>query len=101
MIDPNETQGTDTIPAGYTYFGQFVDHDLTHDTTRLEDSSPDVASISNGRTPHLNLEHLYRGGPRVMAELYETGADPVSAKFRIDLTEAALPGPPPARLLDG
>jgi hypothetical protein len=23
----------DLIPAGYVYFGQFVDHDMTHDTT--------------------------------------------------------------------
>lgn len=101
MIDPKETQGSDTIPAGYTYFGQFIDHDMTHDMTRLEDSSADVASISNYRTPHLDLEHLYCGGPQVLPELYEDGADPDSAKFRIDLTEEALPGPPPARFLNG
>jgi hypothetical protein len=69
--------------------------------TRLKDSCPNVTSISNGRTPHLDLEHLYRGGPQLLPELYEAGGDPDSAKFRIDLTEAALPGPPPARLLEG
>jgi hypothetical protein len=101
MIDPNETEGSDTIPAGYTYFGQFIDHDLTHDITRLEHSSANLASICNYRTPHLDLEHLYCGGPRVSPELYEDAADPDSAQFRIDLTEEALPAPPPARPLEG
>jgi hypothetical protein len=101
MIDPHETEGRHTISAGYTYFGQFVDHDLTHDRTRLEDSSAEVSLISNYRTPHLDLEHLYCGGPQLSPELYEAGADPDLAQFRIDLTEEALPAPPPALPLAG
>lgn len=34
MGDPGRDTGPDsTIPAGYTYFGQFVDHDITFDTS--------------------------------------------------------------------
>ena len=31
-----EREGTLTPRVGYTYFGQFVGHDLTHDSTPLE-----------------------------------------------------------------
>ena len=45
------------IPAMYTYFGQFVDHDLTFDN-RPDDlvtpKRPD--ELVNGRTPQLDLE---------------------------------------------
>ncbi|HET9558498.1 MAG TPA: hypothetical protein VFS70_15265, partial [Actinomycetota bacterium] len=29
MVDPGAATGDSTIPAIYTYFGQFVDHDIT------------------------------------------------------------------------
>jgi hypothetical protein len=43
--------GTGTIPAGYTYLGQFVDHDLTMDRTDVM-LGTDVAPIDllQGRT---------------------------------------------------
>ncbi len=51
------------IPAGYTYFGQFVDHDLTWDPTPLADANPEVGRIINQRTPRLDLDHIYGDGP--------------------------------------
>jgi hypothetical protein len=48
------------IAAGYTYFGQFIDHDLTRDKTRFEEVwnlVPD--EITNWQTPQLDLSHLY------------------------------------------
>jgi heme peroxidase len=60
------------IQAGYTYFGQFVDHDLTNDVTSLGDvASPEQLEgtgiepeqILNRQTPHLDLSHLYGKGP--------------------------------------
>ncbi|GBL21323.1 hypothetical protein EMGBS4_13830 [Acidimicrobiaceae bacterium] len=52
------------IPAGYTYFGQFVDHDLTLDD-RPNDltSATDVSSLVNLRTPQFDLDSLYGSGP--------------------------------------
>lgn len=59
--------GTDkdgAIPAGYTYLGQFVDHDLTFDKTTVmlgENVSP--ADLLQGRSPTLDLDSVYGAGP--------------------------------------
>ena len=52
------------IPAGFTYLGQFVDHDLTSDRTKVElgdDVSP--GELLQGRSPSLDLDALYGAGP--------------------------------------
>ncbi|MBA2952456.1 heme peroxidase [Nocardioides sp. MAH-18] len=64
--------GVGDIPAGYTYLGQFIDHDLTMDATSVAlgtDISP--AELLQGRSPTLDLDSLYGAGP----------ADAESAKF--------------------
>ena len=64
--------GPSGIPAGFTYLGQFVDHDLTFDRTRVmlgENVSP--AQLVQARSPSLDLDSLYGAGP----------TDPRSAKF--------------------
>lgn len=56
--------GDGTVPAGYTYLGQFVDHDLTMDRTDVmlgEDVSP--TDLLQGRSPRLDLDSLYGAGP--------------------------------------
>ena len=60
------------IPAGYTYLGQFVDHDLTFDATKV--AFGDLvfpAHLVQGRSPSLDLDSLYGAGP----------LDPVSEVF--------------------
>jgi hypothetical protein len=48
------------IAAGYTYFGQFIDHDLTHDKTGFEEAWTLLSQdIPNLQTPRLDLSHLY------------------------------------------
>jgi hypothetical protein len=52
------------IPAGFTYLGQFIDHDLTMDKTGPplgENESP--ADMIQGRSPALDLDSLYAKGP--------------------------------------
>jgi hypothetical protein len=64
--------GASQIPAGFTYLGQFVDHDLTFDKTKVmlgEHVSP--AELLQARSPSLDLDSLYGAGP----------TDPGSAKF--------------------
>jgi hypothetical protein len=64
--------GAGQIPAGYTYLGQFLDHDLTFDKTQVmlgTNISP--AQLLQGRSPSLDLDSLYGAGPQ----------DPESAKF--------------------
>ncbi|MGI8890419.1 MAG: peroxidase family protein [Chthoniobacterales bacterium] len=58
-------QGT-PLPAGYTYFGQFIDHDLTRDDIPLAaavglcQAPSEVVNRAGGR---LDLNHLYGDGP--------------------------------------
>jgi Animal haem peroxidase len=60
------------IPAGYTYLGQFVDHDLTFDKSRLrDDATVPVVDLVQGRSPSLDLDSLYGLGPGLTPEFYE------------------------------
>ena len=66
-----EREGTLTPRVGYTYFGQFLGHDLTHDTTPLEGPYADPEQTPNYRTPSFDLDHIYGGGPEKSPFLYE------------------------------
>lgn len=60
------------IPAGFTYLGQFVDHDLTFDKTDVMlGTAVSPAALLQARSPSLDLDSLYGAGP----------LDPESAKF--------------------
>lgn len=59
-----------TIPAGYTYFGQFVDHDVTFDPTPLKAKGVDPEALTDFRTPALDLDSVYGSGPDAQPTLY-------------------------------
>ncbi len=59
------------VPAGYTYLGQFIDHDITLDTTPLPERRIDPLGIRNFRTPALDLDCLYGNGPVAQPYLYQ------------------------------
>jgi Animal haem peroxidase len=64
--------GVSRIPAGYTYLGQFVDHDLTFDRTSVMlGANVSAAQLLQARSPALDLDSLYGAGP----------TDPGSGKF--------------------
>ena len=64
--------GAGPIPAGFTYLGQFIDHDLTFDkTTVMLGSNVTPAQMIQARSPSLDLDSLYGAGPQ----------DPESARF--------------------
>jgi hypothetical protein len=63
MLDPNirgPTQGS-KIPAGFTYFGQFIDHDITlEQKTTLVDTVPvDLNVLVNDETSFFDLSSVY------------------------------------------
>jgi hypothetical protein len=62
-----------TMPSGYVYFGQFVDHDLTRDNTLLAQANPKAYATANFRSPRLDLEVLYGQGPSASSALYRDG----------------------------
>jgi hypothetical protein len=72
-----EREGTLTPRVGFTYFGQFLGHDLTHDPTPLAGPYSDPENTPNFRTPSFDLDHVYGGGPEKSPYLYEgqTGAE--------------------------
>jgi hypothetical protein len=71
---PLEEESQPDLPtAGYTYLGQFIDHDLTLDLTPLARASPNVEDTPNFRSSFLDLDHVYGGGPTLSPFLYEKG----------------------------
>ncbi|HEY9751024.1 MAG TPA: heme peroxidase family protein [Allocoleopsis sp.] len=69
---PETPQGdNDRVPAGYTYLGQFIDHDITLDTTALQEIIVDPLAVRNFRTPMLDLDSLYGSGPDAQPYLYQ------------------------------
>ena len=56
--------GSAGVPAGFTYLGQFTDHDLTFDKTNvmLGDHVAPTALLQ-ARSPSLDLDSLYGAGP--------------------------------------
>ena len=51
------------IPSGYTYFGQFVDHDITFDPVSSLERQNDPDRLHNFRTPKFDLDNVYGRGP--------------------------------------
>ena len=58
------------IPAGFTYFGQFVDHDVTFDPTSKLQRQNDPDALRNFRTPRFDLDSVYGVGPADSPFLY-------------------------------
>src|SRR4030081_3537807 len=66
--DDEENQG---ISAGYTYLGQFVDHDLTFDPASSLQKQNDPNALEDFRTPRFDLDCVYGRGPDDQPFLYE------------------------------
>lgn len=75
--DPLQSTDNSTMPPVYTYWGQFIDHDLTLNTDGSSDAvgkvtDADLAPVPpaqvahdlrNSRDPALNLDSVYGDGP--------------------------------------
>jgi hypothetical protein len=63
-------KGNSDIPAGYTYLGQFIAHEVTHDSTGNLLAAE--LKLENLSTPEVDLDSLYGGedGPKKRPELY-------------------------------
>jgi hypothetical protein len=98
MRDKDEDPAFDsTLPAGYTYFGQFVDHDVTllAESSDINLENPELKpltlaevreKIKNVRTPTLDLDSVYGATsdgtpvPRHCAELLLSVVSPSGQK---------------------
>ncbi|MEI9909072.1 MAG: heme peroxidase family protein [Bacteroidota bacterium] len=90
-----ETSPDSTIPAGYTYFGQFVDHDVTLDISSTIDAATDANTINNMRTPALDLDSLYGRGPGLDPFLYRFPSSGPDTAIKFQLGTNRNPGPLP------
>jgi hypothetical protein len=64
-----------TITAGFTFLGQFLDHDMTFDPTSSLARRQDPEAIRNFRIPALDLDSVYGGGPVASPHLYDRTVD--------------------------
>lgn len=63
MLDDNQVESAST-PAGFTFFGQFIDHDITFmlSPPRVGEEI-DLNLVRNRRTPRLDLDSVFGRGP--------------------------------------
>ncbi|MGI9404952.1 MAG: peroxidase family protein [Hyphomicrobiaceae bacterium] len=62
--------GDSEMPAGYTFLAQFIDHDITLDTTSMLGRPLRDEEFSNARTVALDLDSVYGRGPEQDPYLY-------------------------------
>jgi Animal haem peroxidase len=88
MTEDSRTGGR--IGAGFTYLGQFVDHDLTFDgTVLMEGVDVSPADLQSARSPTLDLDCLYGLGPQNpgSAQFYSDGLH-----LKVGTADAGPPG---------
>lgn len=79
--DPASADGNNPkVPAGFTYLGQFVDHDITLDLTSFGEKEADPTAVENFRTPALDLDSIYGLGPDGSRQLYARNPGDASGK---------------------
>jgi hypothetical protein len=67
--------------AGTTFMGQFLDHDITFDLTSRLNVPASPEGSPNSRTPALDLDSVYGGGPHRSPELYGHARSPIKLKL--------------------
>ena len=102
MVQPREREKPEgeedddentAIPAGYTYLGQFIDHDLTFDPASSLQRQNDPDALR--RLPHAALRPrlVYGRGPADQPYLYDDADGPHCAAAELLLGQ---PSPSPA-----
>jgi hypothetical protein len=79
------------VPAGFTYFGQFIDHDITFDPTSIFAQIDDPQALVDFRTPRFDLDSVYGRGPGDQPYLYDGGANTFLIGKTLDGKEDDLP----------
>lgn len=78
MHDLSDSSPDSGIPSAYTFFAQFVDHDITLDVTTMLHGSPrttaEIEKLPNLRSPSLDLDSVYAFGPEATPFLYDPDA---------------------------
>lgn len=70
LVSSQRDRENPAIAAGYTYLGQFIDHDVTFDPASSLQKQNDPDTLEDFRTPRLDLDCLYGRGPEDQPYLY-------------------------------
>ena len=87
VFSPNNRDNI-AMTAGVTFFGQFLDHDITFDRRSTLTANADPGRTRNFRTAAFDLDSVYGEGPERSAELYDTRSG--DYRLRVD----PIPGSP-------
>lgn len=68
----HDDEENSAIDAGYTYLGQFIDHDITFDPASSLQKRNDVNALVDFRTPRLDLDSVYGRGPEDQPYIYDS-----------------------------
>jgi hypothetical protein len=71
LVAAIDSRDNPSIPAGYTYLGQFIDHDVTFDPVSQLQRDNDPSALVDFRTPRFDLDSLYGSGPADQPYLYD------------------------------
>lgn len=74
------------FPAGFTFLGQFIDHDLTLDASSSFDRHAEPNGLVDFRSPRLDMDSVYGLGPVASGHLY----DPASHGTKLVLSPDAV-----------
>ena len=84
IVDPAlivNNRNNPTHTAGTTFVGQFLDHDMTFDTSSTLGVPTEPSKSPNARTPSFDLDSVYGRGPVADSQLY----DPANRiKFKVE-----------------
>ena len=94
----DESHDSRTIPAGFTFLAQFLDHDLDFDPTSSIERQADPNAITNFRTPSLDLDNVYGAGPSATPYIYN---QPAAEQLLLDPTNPDLARNPQGKALIG
>jgi hypothetical protein len=61
------------IPAGFTFLGQFIDHDMTLDRTPIPEQEVDPQGLTNFDSPRFDLQSVYGRGSVEDPDIYKAG----------------------------
>jgi len=80
QLSPNNRDNPGNT-AGVTFFGQFLDHDMTFDAASPLGVPTVPGNSPNERTPSFDLDTVYGGGPTASPQLYNSSD---RAKLKIE-----------------
>jgi hypothetical protein len=90
MTAPAPPKDNPDIPSGYTYLGQFIDHDITFDPVSSLQRQNDPDALHNFRTPRFDLDSVYGRGPSDQPYMYDESGG--LTMFRLGEDVGVVPG---------